>query len=493
MLILGLSKRFGPTPAAVRLAILAALLHGVAFSQTHIPVTKCTFSNGLAEGFFGGVTISGWFTQGLAPADISEITVNDLQISGTYTFTGPLNGLGYVAVSQIFTPCILLPCPGPGSAGLHLAPESGNSTILLDFVDDGEDFTGSTALSCSAYAGPPPPPPNSQFCPLNVTPSPGGPNSKDGKPINMNANYTPVVNGAPVGLATAASLCLVDSFNFVQQVNVDAHPPQDYQGNTLIVPYPDLPAGGYCKYIDGICVPGGPTSNAYPFYWRQVDLNGGDLGCSPGPVKTANTLLFQDCPAEPSLKQGDPAMSFTTSLVGIVGTCTTNPETTEDCSTSTTSPFYTFSWTSSYDGTTTGGVAQRGGDSPLDPTSGTGGVTITAINGVQFPPVIPPGQIFTTASGLAYSRVSKTFTGTVTMTNVSGALISGPLQVVFFGLPATVTLMTATNNLWGTPYVTVPALAGIAPGQSITVSVQFSNPSNAIINLTPEFYTGSFQ
>jgi hypothetical protein len=81
--------------------------------------------------------------------------------------------------------------------------------------------------------------------------------------------------------------------------------------------------------------------------------------------------------------------------------------------------------------------------------------------------------------------------GTVTITNTCGALISGPLQVVFFGLPATVTLVNATNNLSGTPYVTVPATAGIAPGQSVTVAVQFSNPSNATINLSPEIYSGS--
>jgi hypothetical protein len=96
----------------------------------------------------------------------------------------------------------------------------------------------------------------------------------------------------------------------------------------------------------------------------------------------------------------------------------------------------------------------------------------------------------TTASGLAYSRVSQTFNGTVTLRNISGSAISGPLQIVFFGTPANVTLVNATGNLSGTPYLTVPAVASLAPGQSISASVQFKNPSNAVINATPVIYSG---
>jgi hypothetical protein len=91
----------------------------------------------------------------------------------------------------------------------------------------------------------------------------------------------------------------------------------------------------------------------------------------------------------------------------------------------------------------------------------------------------------------AYSRVSQTFNGTVTLTNISSSAISGPLQIVFFGMPVNVTLVNTTSNLSGTPYLTVPALASLAPGQSATVSVQFKNPSNATINLAPAVYSGS--
>jgi|SRR5271157_5720994 len=148
-------------------------------------------------------------------------------------------------------------------------------------------------------------------------------------------------------------------------------------------------------------------------------------------------------------------------------------------------------WTSSFNGLNTGGVSQRKSYLPIDPTSGTGGVTITNINGVQLPQVVRPNQVATTASGLAYSRVTQTFNGTVTLKNISGSAINGPLQVLFFGLPVNVALANATRNLSGTPYLTVPALASLAPGQSVTVSVQFKNPSNVKINFTPVIYSGS--
>ncbi len=96
-----------------------------------------------------------------------------------------------------------------------------------------------------------------------------------------------------------------------------------------------------------------------------------------------------------------------------------------------------------------------------------------------------------TASGLAYSRVSKTFNGTVTVQNISGSAVNGPLLILFTGMPANVTLANATGNLSGTPPLTVPGVVSLAPGQSATVSVQFSNPSNATIHFTPVIYSWS--
>jgi hypothetical protein len=109
----------------------------------------------------------------------------------------------------------------------------------------------------------------------------------------------------------------------------------------------------------------------------------------------------------------------------------------------------------------------------------------------QFPTPVSSSQVRTTASGLAYSRVSRTFDGTVTLTNISSSVVSGPLQILFTGLPAGMTLANATANFSPvTPYLTIPTLA-LEPGQSVTVRVQFTNPSNATINFTPAIYSGS--
>jgi Concanavalin A-like lectin/glucanases superfamily len=113
-----------------------------------------------------------------------------------------------------------------------------------------------------------------------------------------------------------------------------------------------------------------------------------------------------------------------------------------------------------------------------------------AWSNILLPPIVAPSQVATTASGLAYSRVSQTFNGTVTLTNNSSSAVSGPLQIVFMGLTAGVTLANATGSLSGPPYLTIPA--SLAPGQSITVSVKFQNPSNATINFTPTIYSGNF-
>ncbi len=106
--------------------------------------------------------------------------------------------------------------------------------------------------------------------------------------------------------------------------------------------------------------------------------------------------------------------------------------------------------------------------------------------------LVPATQISTTASGLAYSRVTRTFNGTVTVKNIGGAAIGGPLEILFTGLTAGVTLANATNNINGISYLTIPGLTSLEPGQSAAASVEFENPENVKINFTPAIYSGSF-
>jgi uncharacterized protein len=108
-------------------------------------------------------------------------------------------------------------------------------------------------------------------------------------------------------------------------------------------------------------------------------------------------------------------------------------------------------------------------------------------------PVFPlsASDVSTTASGLVYSRVSHSFNGTVTITNISGSPISGPFSIVFTGLTAGVTLVNPTGELSESPYLTVRGVVRLAAGQVATVDVQFDNPSFGPINFSPLVYAGS--
>ena len=102
------------------------------------------------------------------------------------------------------------------------------------------------------------------------------------------------------------------------------------------------------------------------------------------------------------------------------------------------------------------------------------------------------GVVTAVASALSYSRVTLTYNGTVKLTNVSNATVNGPLQIVFGGLTAGVTLLGASGTYSGSPYLTVAGVASLAPAQSATVNVRFGNPANARITFTPLTYSGVF-
>ena len=104
---------------------------------------------------------------------------------------------------------------------------------------------------------------------------------------------------------------------------------------------------------------------------------------------------------------------------------------------------------------------------------------------------LPPSEVATTASGLAYSRVTRTFNGTVTITNISAAPISGPLQILFTGLTAGVTLANATGNFSGSSYLTIAAAPASPPATRPLSVSSLQNPSFAPINFTPVIYSGN--
>ncbi|MBZ5610832.1 MAG: hypothetical protein LAP38_21420 [Acidobacteriia bacterium] len=516
-------ERSAHKPIVTQALILAMLFQGISFAQTY---QSCTISNGLATGVFGGVLISGTFTSGASP-ETSSIAANrdpNSVYMYSYTFTGPLNGLGYTQTSKMpAPPCILgPPCPGPGTASLHVS--IANATMVsLGFEDSAELFTGFGSLSCVTQSGPPPPPPPPTCGPFNVV------LSGDGTPT-ITAKYTPA-NGKD--LQTEASDCGYMGFDWRQQVkNLPCPSPNTLKPNDPSV----LPAANYCgDPTAGSLTAGGAASappfddppltgysgsgyNPFPFYYSVADATTIDNPATLNPTNIVvnnggKTLEFADTPRDFCLPTGglvrpsdlrnqycggyfstapvNSSVGFETSLVGIVDSQTAS------------APLYRWTWIDTYNGLAGGthnglpdntypGLSSAG---PAIPGTGYGGITITSINGVPVPPIVPPDQIAITASGLAYSRVSQTFNGTVTIKNTSGASITTPtnFQVVLTALPSGVTLANSAGTFNQSPYVTVPTVTSLAPGQSVSVQVRFQNPSGVTISFTPEFYAGSFQ
>ncbi|WP_343731908.1 putative Ig domain-containing protein [Duganella sp.] len=83
-------------------------------------------------------------------------------------------------------------------------------------------------------------------------------------------------------------------------------------------------------------------------------------------------------------------------------------------------------------------------------------------------------------SGLTMNRFTQKYSGTVTITNNTQQTIKGPLQFTLENLTAGVTLDNASGSKDGAPYITLPA-TDLAPGQSVTLSTTFSNPSRLAI------------
>jgi hypothetical protein len=94
-------------------------------------------------------------------------------------------------------------------------------------------------------------------------------------------------------------------------------------------------------------------------------------------------------------------------------------------------------------------------------------------------------------SGLALNRTTGKYSGTVSFTNTSSAVINGPLQFKLDGLTAGVTLDNRSGTQDGAPYITL-SNGSIAPGATVTVGVTFTNPSKALLVYTAKLISGTF-
>ena len=323
------------------------------------------------------------------------------------------------------------------------------------------------------------------------TPNPGG-------GPNIDATFTPNFGFT---LAQAEQVCGFINFDWQQTVTSLPLPnPFKAAGSNDFLHAPpsfnDPPPQGYAYQSP-------PNAVQLPVYYNLF-TSGGSLSLDYH--QTATTMSFHDAPADPCLPGANPSLisaycggntapagsmvAFTTHLVGIQGDLP---------GASVIDTGIGFNWTSTWNGTT-GGAAVTNTNSTADPGSGSGGITVTASSGTtnyqpgtSTPPILLyADQISVTGSGLAYSRVSKLFVGTLTITNDSENTVTGPFQIVLDSLQSNVTLANATGTFGGWPYLTVPNVASLEPGQSASVAVRFSNPTDELLNFYSLVYSGSF-
>jgi len=107
----------------------------------------------------------------------------------------------------------------------------------------------------------------------------------------------------------------------------------------------------------------------------------------------------------------------------------------------------------------------------------------TASGSLTVSPRDVSSQVSVTSSGLVYNRSTQRFGGTMTLTNTGTSTLDFSFEVVLTNLPAGVTLANATGyTADGDPYILVNLPGGaLAPGQSVTFTVQFNNPSKKLL------------
>jgi hypothetical protein len=275
----------------------------------------------------------------------------------------------------------------------------------------------------------------------SVTPSVSLPGSSK----FITATFMPQPAGS-VTLAQAENICGYTNFDWQQTITtypvpsvlVAVQPSPACLGplNVCVAPPPflDPPAGGYVYeltqgYPDG--------DHSFPFYYDAITNGGEDLLAH----ETDDTLTFYDLASDPCLPtpSGLPSVSnsacgnamapkgsrlvFTTHLVGICGTapgCTSSfvAGTTTNCITlgSCVDLKVGFNWISTFNGTS-GGAATTKNSLPVDPGSGTGGITITSINSV---PGIPPNDTCTATPSSLWPP-----NGQSVFVTVSGSITAG--------------------------------------------------------------------
>ena len=94
-------------------------------------------------------------------------------------------------------------------------------------------------------------------------------------------------------------------------------------------------------------------------------------------------------------------------------------------------------------------------------------------------------QVSIVQTGFSRNRATGIWSSTVSGTNLSGSTMPGPIALVVRNLTAGVTMTNAAGWFNGDPFITIPGITALNPGQSASISIQFTNPANGFINAHP--------
>jgi len=425
--------------------VLEATLHVI--SSNYIP----NIGTGTREGYYLAIRDQyGSYTVGLADAgfNINSVGVPNQALT-PYPIAGAFHTYRLEITNEVATFSIdgVVQASGipPGNhenivEGVIFGGLAGSSRSVTEL----KSFFYST--SCSVKAG-------------DVTRSIGDLDPISQMGSSMDAAFTP-----SAGLTATAAACGFERFDWQQTVDVLPCPSSFYAANPAVTGSQNVCLDGSLtappKFNDPL--PGGYTYSesqmppylaAYPFVYNPADVPGDPSDILAGCAKTDEngicalsitssptspvcigcdvTLNFSDSPADSSLLLAaldgtGSFVAFTTSLVGVKqGNVASPPIIASD-----TGQPITWSWKSDYDGFS-GGVSRLSNNHPVDPGSGTGGVTITSIDGVaQTPPIVRCMASPQTDWSVDGNTVSITILGSVTA-GTSVLAVGGTSYAVF--------------------------------------------------------------
>jgi hypothetical protein len=111
---------------------------------------------------------------------------------------------------------------------------------------------------------------------------------------------------------------------------------------------------------------------------------------------------------------------------------------------------------------------------------------------------LPIGSFGILQSGFTRNALTRHYFQTVTLAHSGGGSVPGPVSLILDGLPAGITLVnpsgtTSATTPSGSPYVNAN-LGGdnaLTSGETVSVTLEFANPSNVRIAYTLRVLTGT--